>query len=122
MPLTHIHSLPAEVLCTTVITLYEQMRGRVARIHRARTSPALIAACAQLQKNVHYFSLIPVLPFTTTAATYFEKFREQKIRIGTQDLRIASIVLSVDGILVTSNRRDFQKIPNLLIEDWNPSL
>jgi len=32
---------------------------------------------------------------------------------------IASWVLAADGILVTSNRRDFQKISGLLIEDWN---
>ncbi len=45
--------------------------------------------------------------------------RQQKIRIGTLDLRIASIVLATDGILVTRNFRDFERVPNLKIENWS---
>ena len=118
----HIRSVPPETVCTTVITLYEQMRGRVARVHRAETSAELIAACEHLRKTVWYFSHIRILPFTSDAARFVARFKDEKIRVGTQDLRIASIVLSVNGILVTSNRRDFQKIPGLLLEDWNTPL
>ncbi|MGB6298310.1 MAG: type II toxin-antitoxin system VapC family toxin [Rivularia sp. (in: cyanobacteria)] len=42
----------------------------------------------------------------------------QKIRIGTQDLRIASIVISNDAILVTRNQFDFSRVPDLQFEDW----
>jgi tRNA(fMet)-specific endonuclease VapC len=45
----------------------------------------------------------------------------QRIRIGTQDLRIAAITLSVNRILVTRNRKDFDKLPNLRLEDWTIS-
>ncbi|WP_366839181.1 hypothetical protein [Nostoc sp. LPT] len=45
----------------------------------------------------------------------------QRIRIGTQDLRIAAITLSVNGILVTCNRKDFEKVTNLHLEDWTIS-
>ncbi|WP_308189044.1 type II toxin-antitoxin system VapC family toxin [Nostoc mirabile] len=45
----------------------------------------------------------------------------QRIRIGTQDLRITAITLSVNGTLVTRNRKDFEKVPNLRLEDWTIS-
>ena len=34
------------------------------------------------------------------------------------DLRIAAITLENSGVLVTRNLRDFQRIPNLVVEDW----
>jgi tRNA(fMet)-specific endonuclease VapC len=43
----------------------------------------------------------------------------KKIKIGTQDLKIAAIARSLDATLVTRNRRDFKRIPSLKIEDWS---
>jgi len=37
---------------------------------------------------------------------------------GDNDLAIADITLSVSGILVTQNIVDFQRVPNLSLEDW----
>jgi tRNA(fMet)-specific endonuclease VapC len=48
----------------------------------------------------------------------YEELRRQRIRVGTQDLRIAAIVLSIDGILVTRNQRDFAQVPGLMLQDW----
>ncbi|WRH67351.1 MAG: hypothetical protein RSE13_02710 [Planktothrix sp. GU0601_MAG3] len=39
------------------------------------------------------------------------------------DLRIAAIALSVNGVMVTANKRDFSLIPDLVIENWtDPSI
>jgi tRNA(fMet)-specific endonuclease VapC len=114
--LNEIHS---EHLAITIITVEEQIKGRFKLIKQANSSTKLIRAYAALQSSVAYFNTITVLPFDEAASVHYENLRQQKIRIGTQYLRIASIVLSRDGILVTRNRRDFDKIPNLNFEDWS---
>jgi tRNA(fMet)-specific endonuclease VapC len=107
-------------LAITIITVEEQIKGRFKLIKRAASSGRkLIQAYRDLQANLAFFKTIQVLPFDEAALAHYETLRQQKIRIGTQDLRIAAIVLSVKGTLVTRNWRDFSKIPNLVLEDWS---
>jgi tRNA(fMet)-specific endonuclease VapC len=61
------------------------------------------------------------IPFDESANAQYETLCQQKIRIGTYDLRIAAIVLSKGGVLVTRNQRDFGKVPDLILEDWSIS-
>ncbi|QFS46103.1 hypothetical protein GXM_03583 [Nostoc sphaeroides CCNUC1] len=42
----------------------------------------------------------------------------QRICIGTQDLCIAAITLSINGILVSCKRKNFEKVPNLRLQYW----
>ena len=61
---------------------------------------------------------LDVLPFDDSAAAQFKEFRKQKVRIGTQDLKIAAIALTHDAILLSANLRDFRLVPGLRIENW----
>ncbi len=63
---------------------------------------------------------IPVVPFDLACEQKFQELRAQGIRVGSQDLRIASTALVNDLVLVTRNTRDFMKIPRLRVEDWSP--
>ncbi len=60
-----------------------------------------------------------ILPYTSAAQAHYEQLRLAKIRIGTHDLRIAAIALSVNGVVVTRNQRDFDRVPALLTQDWS---
>jgi tRNA(fMet)-specific endonuclease VapC len=44
--------------------------------------------------------------------------RKERIRIGTMDLRIASIALAEGAAVLTANATDFDKVPGLTIDDW----
>jgi tRNA(fMet)-specific endonuclease VapC len=107
------------ILKTTVVTVEEQYGGRLAQIRKAQTSETLVTAYDRLIATFALFSQLEILPYDLTAADFFKQFRQMGIRIGTQDLRIASIALAHSGIVVTRNRKDFEQVPGLSIEDWS---
>lgn len=109
----------ANSLTVTVVSVEEQYAGRLAQVRKASSSEALVAAYQRLQQTYHLFSDLSVLEYDLNADHRFREFRAAGIRIGTQDLRIASIVLAHDGVLLTRNLRDFEKIPGLRIQNWS---
>lgn len=103
----------------TTVTLEEQLRGRLASISRAAQKPEqLPVAYENLRITLVYFCHVNLLDFDNAAYNCYQNMRQQKIKVGTQDLRIASIALVNQAILVTRNQQDFNKIPNLSLEDW----
>ena len=105
-------------LAVTVISLEEQMYGRLSEIKKANSATSLITAYSRLEITLDYFKSVQFLPFDQNAHTSFEGLIRQKLRVGTQDLRIAAIALSVNAIVVTRNQKDFGKVPNLQVENW----
>jgi len=103
---------------TTAITLEEQLRGWLAEINRFSDPEKQIPAYAELTGLIEFFSYWTILPFDTSAASRFRHFRSQKSRAGSMDLKIASIAVSLNCVLLTANTRDFVSIPGLRIENW----
>ena len=68
--------------------------------------------------TLDYFRTVNLLDFDQDADNCYAELVRQKIRIGTRDLRIAAVVISKNGILVTRNQRDFVRVPGLRWEDW----
>jgi tRNA(fMet)-specific endonuclease VapC len=108
-------------LSITIITLEEQLRGRFQMTRRASSPSELILAYQNLHVTFDSLKSFSILDFSPAASSIYASLASQKIRIGTQDLRIAAIALALEGIIVTRNQRDFGKIPNLMIEDWSMS-
>jgi len=96
----------------------EQFRGWLAQIHRQHDPYEQIATYQRLQRRIAFFAEWNVLPWDANAADILQRLRRQRIRIGTMDLKIASIALAHDAMLLSRNLRDFHQVPGLRVEDW----
>jgi tRNA(fMet)-specific endonuclease VapC len=109
---------PDQHFATTVITFEEHMRGWLAGIRRARDVAGQVVPYDQLINLVRFFEAWEILRFDENAAERFRNLRQQRVRIGTLDLKIASIALEYGAVLLSANARDFSQVQGLRIEDW----
>jgi len=98
-------------LTFSIITQYEILRGLKAK--QARAQEAAFAALCEV-------SLI--LPLTDrvverAAVLYGELYRRGEL-LADADLLIAATALDAERTLITNNLAHFQRIPDLLVENW----
>jgi tRNA(fMet)-specific endonuclease VapC len=102
----------------SIVSFHEQVIGAHDYINRARNNADMIRGYVLLSETLQGFATAPVLLFDAEAIAMFDQLREQRVRISTMDLRIASIALSRGLTLLTRNVRDFSRVPGLGTEDW----
>lgn len=102
----------------SVITAQEVMQGWLAEINRRRAGADQLRPYKQFQHNLEALGRITILPFDPQAAGIFAELLRQRLGIGNMDLKIASICLAHDTLLLTRNRVDFDKVPGLRVENW----
>jgi tRNA(fMet)-specific endonuclease VapC len=108
-------------LCTTIVNIEEMLTGWYTQIRRAKSDQQIARAYASLQRTLQFSSQLRILAFDEAAIQRFNELRARKLRVGTDDLKIASMVLENRASLVTRNRSDFEQIPELEFEDWSKS-
>jgi tRNA(fMet)-specific endonuclease VapC len=109
---------PPTDFALSIVSFHEQVLGAHNFINRAQTNRDLMRGYNLLSETLVGFSEAPVLHFDSAAISIFDELRSQKVRVATMDLRIASIALSRNLILLTRNASDYRKVPKLTIEDW----
>ncbi len=107
-----------EPYATTIISVEEIMRGWMAAVRRMTDPRRQINAYARLQRLFRFFATWNVLEWNDEAVDQFDSLKQAKTRVGTMDLKIASITLANDATLLTRNTSDFNKVPGLRVEDW----
>jgi tRNA(fMet)-specific endonuclease VapC len=112
-----IRHLSDEVVLS-VITVQEVWDGWAAVIARAKTPDQLAAAYDRLTAVLNELRNWPVVSFPAAAVHRYAALRKQKLNVGANDLRIAAIAIESAATVVTHNRRDYQRLPGVVIEDW----
>jgi tRNA(fMet)-specific endonuclease VapC len=105
-----------------VVAAAEVMRGWLNAIRQAEAGKGRVS----LEHAYHLFQTwmkrltgYRILPYTPDAHARYIAMRASKLRIGTNDLRIAAICLAHNAKLVTRNARDYAQVPGLNLEVWN---
>lgn len=78
------------------------------------------SSARQMTETAAFLAQVAVLPFTLSAALVHAEIRLalRNNPIGSADMIIAATTLSLPAILVTSNTREFARVPNLQVESW----
>jgi tRNA(fMet)-specific endonuclease VapC len=117
--LAALERTPLTDRAVTLISLTEQIQGWLAAMSRAQGELQVANSLQRLYDTIRFYNLLQVIAYDAAAVSEFERLRSAKVRIGTQDLRIASIALSRNAVIVTRNLRDFNKVPGLQVVDWS---
>ena len=109
---------PTEVVGVAIVTVEERMRGWLAVIAKERTALRQVVGYRELVKLFEFYQEFEIVPFDEAAARQFDDLRTQRLRLGTMDLKIAATALVNHALLLSANRRDFERVPGLRVENW----
>jgi tRNA(fMet)-specific endonuclease VapC len=109
---------PPTELALTILTVEEQLTGWYGLLRKVKQPAQVAKVYLELADAVRFLGRWQIFSYSVSAITRYDQFRALKLKVGKTDLRIAAVTLENGGVLVTRNVRDFQRIPNLIIENW----
>lgn len=115
----HFSTVPWGSVGIGAVTIEESLRGRLLALSRHTSGLLQVQAYDRLLDSLTLFQQFAHVPFDAVCENRYQRLRGTRLRVGSQDLRIAAIALVHRLILVTRNRRDFARIPGLSLEDWS---
>ncbi len=86
-------------------------------LNQAKNSAGLVRGYALLERLPRDYLTFALLSFDPPSAAICDRLLVQNLRVGTMDLRLASIGLSGNLTVLTRNLRDFSRVPGLRSED-----
>lgn len=105
-------------LALPLVAVEEHLRGLLALIHRYNEIDRQLWGYHRLYHSIIRLREADIISVTTAVANRYKDLQKLRIKIGTQDLKIAAIALAHDALLVSNNLKDFKRIPGLRVESW----
>ncbi|MBY0460450.1 MAG: type II toxin-antitoxin system VapC family toxin [Gemmataceae bacterium] len=102
-----------------IVVSAEIVRGWLAAVRQAEAGKGrwtLDEAFALWQQSLVNTAPLVLLPQTATAHALVRQWQRAKIRVGTNDLRIAAICVDHGATLATRNARDDAQVPGLTLD------
>ncbi len=87
-------------------------------IAREKSALRQVLGYRELALLFEFYQEFEIVPFDEAAARQFDELRQQKLRLGTMDLKIAATALVHHALLLSANRTDFERVPGLRVENW----
>lgn len=113
-------------IAITIVTVQEIFNGWIVKINDPTQSSNLVRLYTNLWTTLEFFKGVRTLNFAAAAYTCYERLLRENQQLNKKrlqkDLRIAAIALSVKGVMVTRNQRDFSQIPGLVLVDWTQEI
>ena len=104
--------LPISQVCVSSITVSELEYGVIKSSKPAKNHSAL----------AQFMAPIEILPYGDAAAQHYGELRVYLEKhgnpIGALDMLIAAHALSIDCALITNNKKEFERVPHLTIDNW----
>lgn len=110
---------PSTDLAISVMTVDEQLTGWYTLTRQARRPEDIARAYTHLGEAVVRLARWRILPYSEPAVARVAQLKALRLNVRLMDLRIAAIALENGAVVVTRNRRDFERVPGLSIEDWS---
>ncbi|GAB4460360.1 MAG: hypothetical protein OHK0029_24210 [Armatimonadaceae bacterium] len=94
------------------------MNGWYIQLRQKQDDSRLANVYDRITRTVELLGQFRILSFDAAAIALYRKLESQRLNVGKMDLRIASIAVIQNAVAITSNIRDFSRIPDVRYEDW----
>jgi tRNA(fMet)-specific endonuclease VapC len=107
-----------DTVVVTAVTVDESLGGWYHQLRSAKTNAQRATAYEYLSQTMTVIGQFQIIPPSEAALDDADRLFKARLNVGRMDLKIAAVALEIGATVVTDNRRDFGRVPGLVVEDW----